>query len=138
MYRELYEKAKAAYVNAYAPYSKLHVGAAILCGDGTVFTGVNVENASYGAGICAERSAAVTAVTQGHRDFRVIAICSDTGEAWPCGICRQFLYEFAPDMILKNCHITAQQRQISNTSIRSDGANCGALRTGRISTSHSI
>jgi cytidine deaminase, homotetrameric len=98
MYRELYEKAKAAYVNAYAPYSKLHVGAAILCGDGTVFTGVNVENASYGAGICAERSAAVTAVTQGHRDFRVIAICSDTGEAWPCGICRQFLYEFAPDM----------------------------------------
>ena len=76
----------------------VHVGAAILCGDGTVFTGVNVENASYGAGICAERSAAVTAVTQGHRDFRVIAICSDTGEAWPCGICRQFLYEFAPDM----------------------------------------
>ncbi|MCI2061368.1 MAG: cytidine deaminase [Eubacteriaceae bacterium] len=98
MYRELYEKAKEAYVNAYAPYSKLHVGAAILCGDGTVFTGVNVENASYGAGICAERSAAVTAVTHGHRDFRVIAICSDAGEAWPCGICRQFLYEFAPDM----------------------------------------
>lgn len=98
MYRELYEQAQAVKAYSYAPYSHLHVGAALLCADGTMYIGVNVENASYGGTICAERSAAVTAVSHGNKDFEAIAICSDEGEAWPCGICRQFLYEFAPDM----------------------------------------
>ncbi|MDO4552926.1 MAG: cytidine deaminase [Bacillota bacterium] len=92
--RELFLMAAAAAEKAYAPYSGFRVGAALLAKDGRVFTGVNVENASYGAGICAERTAAVKAVSEGCREFSALAVASPDGEAWPCGICRQFLYEF--------------------------------------------
>ena len=97
-YRELYKAADAAKENAYAPFSKFNVGAALLTGSGRVYTGVNVENSSYGGTICAERTAFAKAVSEGERSFRAIAIAASGGEALPCGICRQFMYEFEPEM----------------------------------------
>jgi cytidine deaminase len=82
---------------AYAPYSRFTVGAAILTPQGIVFSGANVENASYGLTICAERAAVCAAVTAGHREFAAIAVVSAGGHA-PCGACRQVLAEFGPTM----------------------------------------
>ena len=93
--RELLNKAKETMNNAYAPYSHFKVGAAILTEEGLVYTGCNVENASYGATICAERTAAVKAVSEGYIKFSKIAIVSSEGTyTYPCGVCRQFLSEF--------------------------------------------
>ncbi|MGF6375412.1 cytidine deaminase [Clostridiales Family XIII bacterium PM5-7] len=99
-YKELYRKAVEAMANAYAPFSKFDVGAALLTKTGEVFTGVNVENSSFGATICAERTACVKAVSEGYREFEAIAVVTSQGGGSPCGICRQFLYEFAPDLIV--------------------------------------
>ncbi|MBP1549911.1 MAG: cytidine deaminase [Oscillospiraceae bacterium] len=97
--KELLSIADKAMENAYAPYSKFHVGAALLCKDGTVFTGCNIENATYGATNCAERTAIFKAVSEGQRDFEAIAIVSSgDGETFPCGICRQVMAEFAPEL----------------------------------------
>ena len=96
--KELYRIAKEALKNAYAPYSKYRVGAALLGKSGKVYTGVNVENSSYGGTICAERTACVKAISEGEEEFEALAIAIDEGEATPCGICRQFLFEFAPDL----------------------------------------
>ncbi len=95
---ELFRLARAAVERAYAPYSHFRVGAALLAKDGRVFTGVNVENSSYGATICAERTAVVKAVSEGCRGFEAIAVASSDGAAAPCGICRQFIYEFGDDI----------------------------------------
>ena len=95
--KELYRMAKEASKGAYAPYSHFCVGAAAETEDGKVYTGVNIENASFGAGICAERTAMAKAVSEGARNFSRIAVCSAEGAAWPCGICRQFMNEFADD-----------------------------------------
>lgn len=93
--QRLLDKAKEVMNNAYAPYSNFKVGAAILTENGDVYTGCNIENASYGATICAERTAAVKAVSEGHRRFLKIAIVSMEGTyTYPCGMCRQFLSEF--------------------------------------------
>ena len=97
-YRELYQKAAAVLPNAFVPFSNYRVGAALLTKSGEVFTGVNVENSSYGGAICAERTACVKAVSEGFHEFEAIAVAGESGEAAPCGICRQFLYEFAPDL----------------------------------------
>lgn len=85
---------------SYMPYSKFPVGAAICCADGTVFTGCNVENAAYGSTICAERTALVKAISEGHRDDleRIAVVGNGSDYCWPCGPCRQMLYEFNPDM----------------------------------------
>jgi cytidine deaminase len=84
---------------AYAPYSHFAVGAALDTGDGHVFVGCNVENASYGLGICAERSAVSAAIAAGYRNFAAIAIAGAEGAVTsPCGACRQVLVEFNPDM----------------------------------------
>lgn len=96
-YRELYEKACKAVPFAYAPFSDFKVGAALLCKNGEVFTGVNVENSSFGATICAERTAFVKAISEGNKEFEAIAVVADKGEVWPCGICRQFMKEFCED-----------------------------------------
>lgn len=97
--RDLLTLAEKAAEKSYSPYSKFAVGAALECGDGTVFTGCNVENAAYGDTICAERTAAVKAVSEGHRDFVRIAIWGGGKEyCYPCGSCRQFLHEFSKDM----------------------------------------
>ena len=85
---------------AYVPYSRFPVGAALLCAGGTVFTGCNVENAAYGSTICAERTARVKAVSEGHRDdfVRLAVVGRGDDYCWPCGACRQMLFEFAPDL----------------------------------------
>lgn len=97
-YRKLYNEAKKISETAYAPYSKFCVGAALLTKKGSVYLGVNIENSSYGATICAERSAISAAVTAGEVGFDAIAICGNSGKAWPCGICRQVLLEFGEDI----------------------------------------
>ena len=75
------------------------MGAALLCEDGTVYTGCNVENAAYGSTICAERTALVKAVSEGRKRFAAIAIAGRSEDyCWPCGACRQMLYEFAPEL----------------------------------------
>ena len=96
--KKLFRMAVKASENAYAPFSDFHVGAALLAKDGTVFTGVNIENSSYGATICAERTAMVKAISEGCREFEAIAIAGNGGTSWPCGICRQFMYEFCPEI----------------------------------------
>ena len=96
--RELYDIAEKARVNSYAPHSRFRVGAALLTSDGKVYTGVNVENSSYGATICAERTAFVKAISEGERDFEAIAVSAGDEPAVPCGICRQFMAEFGQDI----------------------------------------
>ncbi len=96
---ELLSAARDARERAYAPYSNFRVGAALDAGDGNVFFGSNVENASYGLSICAERGAVVAAIAAGFRRFDAIAVAGPQGELTsPCGACRQFLAEFNPSM----------------------------------------
>ena len=93
--KQLCDMAVAMLERAYVPYSHFPVGAALLCKDGTVFTGCNVENAAYGATICAERTAMVKAVSEGHRDFDTIVIAGRSEDyCVPCGTCRQVMMEF--------------------------------------------
>lgn len=105
---ELVAKAKEALEYSYSPYSHFAVGAALLSTDGQVFTGCNIENSSFGATNCAERTAIFKAVSEGVKDFKAIAIvCSGDQPAYPCGICRQVIAEFAKDekipvIIIKN------------------------------------
>jgi cytidine deaminase len=95
----LLQAALSARDNAHAPYSKFHVGAAIEDSSGRVFTGCNVENASYGLTVCAERNAISKAVSEGAREFRRIAVAADTDPLTPpCGACRQVLVEFCHDL----------------------------------------
>lgn len=98
-FRPLVTAACEARQNSYSPYSTFRVGAALLTGSGAVIRGTNVENASIGLSICAERSAVCAAVTAGETAFRAIAVCADGAEpTLPCGACRQFLREFGPDL----------------------------------------
>lgn len=93
----LVARAREARKNAYAPYSGFAVGAALLCRDGSVFEGANVENASYGLSMCAERNAVAAALGAGRRDFRAIAVAGpENAITAPCGACRQVLSEFGP------------------------------------------
>ena len=99
---KLIEMAIEAMSHAYAPYSGFKVGAALLCADGTVYTGCNIENASYTPTVCAERTAFFKAVYDGHRDFTAIAVVGGkegkiTGSFPPCGVCRQVMREFVED-----------------------------------------
>ena len=95
---ELLELARRALEYSYSPYSHYAVGAALLCEDGRVFTGCNVENASFGLTNCAERTALFKAISEGARTFTAIAIASNGSMPYPCGACRQALNEFAPEL----------------------------------------
>ncbi len=91
---KLVEKAWEAKKQAYAPYSHFHVGAALLAEDGTVYTGCNIENSSFSATNCAERTAIFKAVSEGKRAFRALALAADRPYTVPCGVCRQVMAEF--------------------------------------------
>lgn len=96
--KELYKIALGELDKAYAPYSGFSVGAAVLTKDGKIYTGVNIENSAYGVTICAERVALSKAISQGNRDIDSIAVVSSEGLAYPCGTCRQFIFEFGDDI----------------------------------------
>lgn len=98
--RELLDMAKDISKKAYSPYSKVCVGAALETKSGKIYTGVNVENSSYGGTICAERTAAVKAVSEGELEFVRIAVAGSIDNLVPCGMCRQFLSEFCEDMVV--------------------------------------
>lgn len=97
---KLIQECHAAKEKAYAPYSKFRVGAAVLCENGLIVQGCNVENASHGQGLCAERAALVRAVSLGYRKFKAIAVTTDVTDRWayPCGSCRQFIIEFGENL----------------------------------------
>ena len=102
--RALCKKAQVAREGSYAPYSGFHVGAAVKTRDGRIFVGANVENASYGLSVCAERSAVIAAVMAGARELDAVAVCTDLQPpAPPCGMCRQTLAEFARDCEVVLC-----------------------------------
>ena len=98
--QELVHRAIEMQKFSYVPYSHFPVGAALLCRDGRIFTGCNVENAAYGSTVCAERTALLKAVSEGCREGWLTIAIAGTGEGycWPCGACRQMLYEFSPDV----------------------------------------
>ena len=97
--KELMQEAEKVRQNSYSPYSKYSVGAALLTKERKIFTGTNVENASYGATICAERAAVLKAVSEGYKDFEAILLYSNSGGV-PCGMCLQVLAEFNPEIII--------------------------------------
>ena len=119
---KLCELAKEAMTHSYSPYSGYKVGAALLCKDGTVYTGCNIENAAYTPTICAERTAIFKAVYDGKREFAAIAVCGGkdgvlTGQFPPCGVCRQVMREFCGDdfviyMVNPNGHDTVTLAQL--------------------------
>lgn len=97
----LRERAFAAMERAYAPYSNFRVGAAVLASDGSVTEGCNVENAAYPSGICAERSAVSSAIARGNRSFEAVLIATEAQDPTPpCGMCRQFIEEFSPHLLV--------------------------------------
>src|SRR3989338_8693825 len=105
----LVKEAIEARKKSYSPYSKFAVGAALETADGTVITGTNVEHVHHGMACCAERTALFTAVAQGHRKFKRLAVVADTqAPVTPCGICRQFLVEFNPHLEIIMANLTGQ------------------------------
>lgn len=103
-YDELVRMARQAKENAYVPYFGFHVGAALVAADDRVFTGVNIEGASFGVTVCAERTAFYKAVSEGVREFKAIAVASDSEEyIYPCGICRQVMSDFVKDDFIIIC-----------------------------------
>ena len=100
-FKKLIEEAEKARKRAYTPYSKFQVGAAVFCADGKIFTGCNIENASFGLTVCAERVAIFKAISEGSTKFEAIAVIGDTDKPCsPCGACRQVISEFGEDIPL--------------------------------------
>ncbi len=129
---ELIRRAFEASRNAYAPYSRFKVGAALLLGDGEIIPGCNVENASYGLTICAERNALFSAVARGRTDFKKLAIYVGTTEfAASCGACRQVLLELAPDMEIILVNIELKTRLLKVRELLPHAFTSGNLSAGR-------
>lgn len=115
MYQKLIDSAVKVLKNSYAPYSGIHVAAAVLADSGRIYTGVNVENASYGLTICAERSAIASMVTGGDKRPVAVAIVSDTDEPIPpCGACRQVISEFNPEATVIMYSVKTGGRIVTN------------------------
>ena len=115
---KLIAAARAARENAHAPYSKFRVGAALLGKSGRIYTGCNVENASYGLTICAERTAIVKAVSEGERQFEAIAVVTDVEKLTPpCGACRQFISEFCGDIPVILANLTGKVERESSRQL---------------------
>ena len=117
---KLVQMAMDAMQGAYAPYSGYKVGAALLCADGTVYTGHNIENASYTPTVCAERTAFFKAITDGKREFTAIAVCGGKngeieGYFPPCGVCRQVMREFCQDDFV--IHMAGANGQIKSRTL---------------------
>jgi len=129
--KELVAKAFSMLERSYSPYSGFPVGAALLCEDGEVYTGCNVENAAYGSSICAERTALLKAVSEGHRDdFVRIAIAGNSKDyCWPCGACRQMLYEFAPNLELLVARADGEFVKITLSALLPHGFGPKSLET---------
>lgn len=125
---ELIAMAKEAMQYSYSPYSHFKVGAALLAKNGRVFQGCNIENAAYGVNNCAERTALYKAVSEGVREFSTIAVTAEKTIAWPCGICRQALNEFAPDLrVIVACGDERGEAMLSDLLPHSFGPNSGML-----------
>ena len=125
---ELVALAKKAMQFSYSPYSHFKVGAALLAKNGQVFTGCNIENASYGVTNCAERTALFKAVSEGVLEFTTIAITAEKAMAWPCGVCRQALNEFAPDLrVIIACGDERAEAPLYELLPHSFGPNSGTL-----------
>lgn len=130
---KLVETARLAAERAYAPYSGFCVGAAVLTKDGEVYSGCNVENVSYGLTICAERTALVKAVSEGHRDIRAVAIYADTEQyCSPCGACRQVIAEFGPRITVIQANKYGEYITSTIEELLPGGFNAGMLRKGTI------
>ncbi len=113
---DLMQQAAIAAANAYAPYSKFLVGAALETPDGQIFLGCNVENASYGLGRCAEQTAIQKMISEGSRTFTQIAVYTHASPpSSPCGACRQILFEFAPDALV---YMTNHKGEVLESTVR--------------------
>jgi cytidine deaminase len=111
--RELTKLARAARKNAVAPYSKFKVGAALQLRDGSIVTGCNIENATYGLTLCAERVAIFKAMSEGERDFAALAVVADSPRLpAPCGACRQIIWEFCGDLWVRLSDLKGKSRQL--------------------------
>jgi cytidine deaminase len=125
---QLVGQALAVRERAYAPYSGYRVGAALLGASGRVYPGVNVENASYPVGLCAERAAVAAAVTRGERRFTAVAVAVDgPSPGAPCGLCRQTLYEFAPDLRVIMAAVGGARRTATLADLLPDAFGPGHL-----------
>ncbi len=135
--QELIAAALSVRAHSYSPYSKFAVGSALLLANGNIVTGVNVENLSYGLGVCAERNAVCTAAGQGNRDFVAVCVSSASSPpAAPCGACRQVLAEFAPDLpiFLVNVqgeHIETNLQAIFPSQFSKEQLDCGAKNNAK-------
>jgi cytidine deaminase len=130
MRRRLEKAARAAAKASYSPYSQFKVGAAVLAGSGKIYTGTNVENASYGLANCAERSAIFTAITHGERAIRCVAVFTATpAPTMPCGACRQVIHEFGPHATLFS--VCASRQRAETTVDRLLPAAFGPRDLGR-------
>lgn len=113
-WQPLLASAEAVRERAHAPYSRFRVGAALLGASGTVYAGCNVENRSYGLTVCAERVAIGTAVAAGEREFQAIAVVTDAAPpAAPCGMCREALSEFCPDLPVLLANVAGERREMT-------------------------
>ena len=130
--RELVQKAIEMQKFSYCPYSDFPVGAALLCEDGRVFTGCNVESASYGSTICAERTALLKAVSEGCRSGWTAIAVAGRGEdyCWPCGACRQMLYEFAPALRVLAVRGDGEYEEMSLSDLLPRGFGAANLKKG--------
>lgn len=127
--RELENAACAAREQAYAPYSKFKVGAAIIGGTGTIYDGANVENVSFGLTICAERAAIAKAVSAGERSIQAVAVCTENGVT-PCGACRQVIREFAADCPVYLVDGDGRRRETSLAALLPESFGKGHFKTG--------